>query len=243
MSEEALLINPGNDEPKPEKSFDQAYADELGIHAPRTDAEKREADYIASLPHETRSSAKTEDELEEFREITHANPQLRDCEWQRQEELSEAHQDERTGRILTASQFIGLLWRCGLTCVLTRPNVEAIRYSMKSHEYTQERRAQIARTQAGLVVQQCAIVSLPRPEYATWVQIPAMIEYSVMRFDSHNLPTNEKYRGWRTVLIELIRKGFLTERKANEVFGEARGPAARRWQEIMQAIRTNQGIC
>jgi len=55
--------------------------------------------------------------------------------------------------------------------------------------------------------------------YVTFLQIPAMIEWSVLRLDAHNLPNGEDYRGWRTVVCELIKRGVITEQKAHEIFG------------------------
>lgn len=219
---------------KPDWNPREEYARELGIGAPDTDAEKREADAIAVLPHETRASNETKENLQQLQEENTAA--VAGQRWDRQEELGEAREDERIGRILHASTFVQMLWKCGIVCVLTRCNTEGLR-SLRGEAHARERRAQYDRTMAGLVINSCRAMPLAAPRYVTWVQIPAMIEYSVMRFDEHNLPTREKYRGWRTVLLELIRQGFLTERQANHVFGEPRGPAARRWQEILQSFR------
>jgi hypothetical protein len=59
--------------------------------------------------------------------------------------------------------------------------------------------------------------------YVCYLQIPAMYEWSVLRLDSHNLPAGERYRGWRTVLAQLIVKEILTEEKAHEIFGRPIG--------------------
>jgi hypothetical protein len=236
MSDEALLIGQTEDAPSPA----DAYAAELGIRAPRTDAEKREADVIAAMPHVDRASNETRENLAQLREEN--TDAVAGQRWARQDELGEAHQDERTGRIITAHQFLKMLWQCGIVCVLTRMNVAGL-HSLKGESHARERRAHYDRTMAGLVVNSSRAMPLPAPRYVTWIQIPAMIEFSVMRFDAHGLPLAEKYRGWRTVLLELIRQGLLTERDVNRVFGEATGPGARRWLEILQSIRTNAGIC
>ncbi len=52
-----------------------------------------------------------------------------------------------------------------------------------------------------------------------FMQIPAQIEWSVLRLDNHGLPAGEEYRGWRTVLCELIKKGAISEEKAHQIFG------------------------
>jgi len=56
--------------------------------------------------------------------------------------------------------------------------------------------------------------------YITMMQIPAQIEWSVLRLDAHGLPAGEDYRGWRTVIAELIKKGAVTEQRAHEIFGK-----------------------
>lgn len=58
------------------------------------------------------------------------------------------------------------------------------------------------------------------PTYVCFLQIPAMYEWSLLRLDEHGLPAGERFRGWRTVLAQLIVKKILTEKKAHEVFGK-----------------------
>jgi hypothetical protein len=72
-----------------------------------------------------------------------------------------------------------------------------------------------------------------------WVQGGYMPEFSIMRFDEHGVPLDEAYRGWRTVCMQLALKGLLSERKINEVFGHARGPASTRYNKFMGSLRTN----
>jgi len=55
--------------------------------------------------------------------------------------------------------------------------------------------------------------------YICYMQVPAAIEWSVLMLDKHGLPAGESYRGWRTVLSELIKKGILTQERAHEIFG------------------------
>jgi hypothetical protein len=44
-------------------------------------------------------------------------------------------------------------------------------------------------------------------------------EWSVMRFKEYDVPVNEKYRGWRTAMLQLILAGVLTEDEVNRAFG------------------------
>ena len=54
----------------------------------------------------------------------------------------------------------------------------------------------------------------------TTIQYPYAQEYSVMRFDRHNVPKKEKYKGWRTTLLVLIYADVITEEEAHRAFGE-----------------------
>lgn len=74
--------------------------------------------------------------------------------------------------------------------------------------------------------------------YVCGVQASMMNEYSVVWFDSHGLPLNEKKRGWRTVLLRLITGGFISEEDADRVFGPPfSGPISRRHREQLYYFR------
>jgi hypothetical protein len=75
----------------------------------------------------------------------------------------------------------------------------------------------------------------------TSVQDGLMIEWSQLRTDAHGIGTNEKYRGWRTVLMNLIDKGALNEEQVHRVFGKPTGPRAKRWLRNLFVIRN--GYC
>ena len=55
--------------------------------------------------------------------------------------------------------------------------------------------------------------------YVCYLQVPWQYEWSLLKIDRHGLPIGEDFRGWRTVLAQLILKGIVTEKKAHEVFG------------------------
>ena len=69
-------------------------------------------------------------------------------------------------------------------------------------------------------------------------------EWSQLRVDVHGLPKNERYRGWRTVLLTLIKRGFITEEQADAVFGKPTGPRSRPWFRSLWEIRNEMcGEC
>jgi hypothetical protein len=70
------------------------------------------------------------------------------------------------------------------------------------------------------------------------VQIGQMPELSIMNFDDHGVPTNERRRGWRTCLLQMILKGLISEEKANEVFGKPKTiQAFHRYNAMLLAFR------
>jgi hypothetical protein len=66
---------------------------------------------------------------------------------------------------------------------------------------------------------QCKTLYGSDAKYICYMQVPCQTEWSVLRLDEHGLPNGEDYRGWRTVLSQLIKKEVITEKKANEMFG------------------------
>ncbi len=62
-------------------------------------------------------------------------------------------------------------------------------------------------------------------------------EYSIYEFNDRDVPVRERIRGWRTVLLRLIKSGLLTEEKSNEVFGYADGPASTVWKRTLYLHR------
>jgi hypothetical protein len=71
----------------------------------------------------------------------------------------------------------------------------------------------------------------------TSLQYPYGQEWSVMRFNEYDIPTKEKFRGWRTTLLVLIVAGVLTEAEANKAFGVPYGPASEFWHMQLQIQR------
>jgi|ERR1700689_4767854 len=135
----------------------------------------------------------------------------REYQWVKPEEY--ADRGPRIGKILHSSKLITILRAMGLKCW-----------------YRQHPQAQ-----------KLTLLVLERGKrnVGCWVQAGYCPEFSIMRFDEHGVPLDEAYRGWRTVLMQLALKGLISERKINEVFGHACGPAATRYNKFMGSLRTN----
>ena len=77
-----------------------------------------------------------------------------------------------------------------------------------------------------------------RARYICYLQIPAMYEWSVLAVNPHNVPIGEAFRGWRTVLIQLIKKEILTEFQAHPIFGyPSENIIFRRYRQSLWEIR------
>jgi hypothetical protein len=78
-------------------------------------------------------------------------------------------------------------------------------------------------------------------QYVCYLQIPAQYEWSVLKVDRHGLPAGEDFRGWRTVLAQLITKGIMTEKKAHAVFGKPTdSEVSLLYRETLYYIRNKQ---
>lgn len=132
--------------------------------------------------------------------------------WAMQEELR--NQPERMGVILSESDFLGKLQG-----VLT----------VKVNDWSRRGMRGISGWKDG------------RWQYICAMQCGYMPEYSIMRFDEYDVPTNEEYRGWRTVLLRVITQDFATEEQVHRVFGAAEiNSASRRYRQQLWNYR-NRG--
>lgn len=78
-------------------------------------------------------------------------------------------------------------------------------------------------------------------QYICYLQVPAMYEWSILKVDRHGLPAGEDFRGWRTVLAQLITKQIMTEKKAHEVFGKPTdSEVSLLYRETLYYIRNKQ---
>lgn len=67
-------------------------------------------------------------------------------------------------------------------------------------------------------------------EYMFYCPTGLLPEHSMYEFDHvRNIPIRESQRGWRTVLLRLIKAGLLSESTCDKVFGKPEGPSANRW--------------
>ena len=79
-------------------------------------------------------------------------------------------------------------------------------------------------------------------QYVTYLQFPRGPEWSVMRFDEFDVPTTEKYRGWRTAMLRLIQEGVLLEEEVDRAFGPVSlGDVSLLYREQLDEYRKTRG--
>lgn len=77
-------------------------------------------------------------------------------------------------------------------------------------------------------------------EYLFYIPTGILPEFSAYEFDARDVPIREKLRGWRTVLLRLIKARMVSEDDINRVFGRADGPAASRYNRELWKFRNNK---
>lgn len=157
-------------------------------------------EYARNRYEEDQSSSETKELLAMMKENNDENAE--GYQWLKKADY--ANEEERTGRVLHSAEFITIL-RKALRSTDTR-----VFYKQHLHND----KAVLVFTKGQL------------EEIGCWVQQGNMPELSIMRFDEHNVPTNEKRRGWRTCLLQLILKGVISEQSADKYFGKPKLTAA-----------------
>ena len=163
----------------------------------------------ASRVSDAEGSSQTKDELARLKQG--ADEAASEYQWLSPAEYK--NEGDRIGRIMHSVIFLNELRKAGVKCWY------------RDHP------------QAGKVTLIVQRQELPA-EVGCWCQLGFAPELSIMRFDEHGVPLAEKYRGWRTPLLQLILKGIITEKKAIEVFGKVPvTPAFARYNATLQNFR------
>jgi hypothetical protein len=77
-------------------------------------------------------------------------------------------------------------------------------------------------------------------DYIAYTNSGLLPEYSIVVVNEDNLPLHE-LRGWRTVLLRLIKAGVVTEEQVNKEFGlPSDGEISRFWREELKRFRDQQ---
>jgi hypothetical protein len=73
----------------------------------------------------------------------------------------------------------------------------------------------------------------PRLTYLTGFYKTILPEYSTVTVDEHGVALHEN-RGWRTVLLALMKQNVVSYRNVVKAFGNAMGQRSNRWHEQLQ---------
>jgi hypothetical protein len=189
-----------------------AYAAEM-IEKLDPNLEAAVAAYAEHMYEEDQTSSENKEELHRQQEI---NQEIaKDYQWLKPEEYADTQ--ARIGVIMNHAEFIGLLRKAGVICYY-RAHPQPDKVTLL---YTKNPGAEAL-------------------EVGCWATYGYMPELSMMNFDSHGAPTNERRRGWRTCLLQLILKGVISEEKANKVFGKPDvTPQYHRYNATLQSFRNN----
>lgn len=171
------------------------------------------AEYAERSYDVAQSSSQTKEELHRLQE---ENDQIaKEYQWLTEDEYQDLEQ--RTGRVMHSSTFLNKLNEAGIRCWYT------------AHPLPRR---------ATLVVP--SKDNMQPPEVACWVQEGFMPELSFMRFDEHGAPLDERRRGWRTPLLQLILKGIISEQLADATFGPPKQTGAfDRYNRTLWGFRNN----
>jgi hypothetical protein len=76
--------------------------------------------------------------------------------------------------------------------------------------------------------------------YLFYIPQGRLPEFSQYEFDHRDVPIKEKRRGWRTILLRLIKTGLVTEQEVEEEFGPALGEASTVWRRTLWQYRNGK---
>jgi hypothetical protein len=193
------------------------------------------SDQSMPMPYAEKSPTKNVEAALEWAEKNYNDERLKGARWQGQERWQGRENEEmRLVRIMHPHTFIRHLQVAGIAATFDAdlegsPRNSRIwlnnftrvgRVGVNAWFYDKEEGKRVAKT-------------------LTTLQYPYGPEWSIMRFDKYNVPTNERYRGWRTTLLELMKKQVLTEEEAHRAFGAPiDNPASALYREELFKIRS-----
>lgn len=168
------------------------------------------ADYANKRHQDAPVSSQAQEVLSENKEIN--EDIAKQYQWLNPSDYADV--EARIGKVMSHAEFITKLRQAGISCHYR----QHVHHDKVTLLYTRD--------------------GVAEPEVACWAQYGQMPELSIMNFDQHGAPLAERRRGWRTMLLQIILKGIITEEKANEVFGKpGQGKAFARYNSTLQAFR------
>ena len=149
---------------------------------------------IASMP---RVETKTAQNQEILAELKEKNNSIEQAHYLPDQDLMKRNEEQRKGRVLHHLTLLKKLRKAGIKAWYNTQPYEGIiglRAIRKGHE------------QEGL-------------KFVCGVKLGYTTEYDIFHYDAHGTELNKRFIGWRSVIIQLIAKGILTEHQAHNIFG------------------------
>lgn len=204
---------------------------------------------MAQLRYASETSEEAIEEAMKRFEVNYANENTKKQRWAGQERWQGKENEEmRRGRVLHVFEFIERLKRAGVdaridtpTQILFTEDDQGRKTKWVTPTISSARIWLNHGVNRGLV----GVNAWVKDEASgrklektlTSLQYPYSQEWSVMRFNEYNVPTKEKFRGWRTTLLVLIVAGVVTEAEAERAFGRGEGLAAEFYHQQLQIHR------
>lgn len=155
-----------------------------------------------------------------LREMTNNSEAVKRQRMDRQEEFK--NEAARIGRMMHHSDLIRVLRQLAPSLYITDGNIEGDLAVFQTY-------------------------GAPQPElegrtfrYLFYIPTGYLPEYSLYEFNDRDIPIRESQRGWRTVLLRLIKTGLLSEDTVNFVFGPATGPASTIYNSTLYDFRNRR---
>lgn len=166
-------------------------------------------------------SLSIEENTARLREKNNSSQAVKSQRWEHQDDYRDDR--ARIGRVLPSGEFLNKLKQLIPELYITDGRIAGDVAMFRTYPVPQERLG--GRTF----------------EYLFYCPTGLIPEYSIYEFDTvRDVPIREKLRGWRTVLLRLIKTGLLTEEICNREFGIAVGPASTVWYRRLYEHRNKQ---
>jgi hypothetical protein len=193
------------------------------------DEEMRSPDGPLAPTYDRAPSAETQDETDRIYEENYAGAASQ--RWHNQERfMGRENEEARLVNILHPHSFIRKLRRAGVDARIEAPHFYVWDIDHKTGKPTQIKKE---RTEGRLWLHDDAVngllgisawitnskTGLRERKCVTSLQHPCGPEWSLMYFDEFDVPIKERYRGWRTSLLNLILRDVISEAEAVDAFG------------------------
>jgi hypothetical protein len=183
----------------------------------RRDSSYRDGHTALCYDCEAEPKLSTGEHVARLEELNYNSEATKAQRWDHQDELLDS--EARIGRPMKHSDFFAVLKRLV-------PNLYIVPGRIQGH----------------LAVYQTA--ACPQPQwnnrdfrYLFYAEEGLMPEFSQYEVGERDIVKRESKRGWRTVLLRLIKMGLLTEPICNKVFGAAEGHSSERYRRELWKYR------